>query len=179
MSKTKYISISEFAKRIGISRQKVNYAANNGKFEFKKINGKKVVEPKSAKKQWDANKTETASKKNPSGKSKHKEDKSAEPPRYLGLTTADAERQEKVYKARLSELKYNEQAGKLVDAELVKKEAFQSSRRARDAIMRIPMRMSHEFAAETDPHKLEIMLAKALQKALEDYIKKEGKNEFF
>ena len=175
MAPKKYVTLAEFARLINISYTQVKYAANKGKFKCKKRGRAKVVHPETAKKQWDANKTETASKKNPSGKSKHKEDKSAEPPRYLGLTTADAERQEKVYKARLSELKYNEQAGKLVDAELVKKEAFQSSRRARDAIMRIPMRMSHEFAAETDPHKLEIMLTKALQKALEDYIKKEGK----
>ena len=167
MGKGGYVTFSEFARLIGISRQRVNYAANRGKVKFKLVDGIKMVEPKTAQEEWELAKTLRKSR-NPSGKKKEKPKiVSAESPRYQGLTTADAERQEKLYKARLSELKYLEQAGDLVNIKNVKKQAFETARKVRDAVMSIPARVCHELAAETDPHILENQLAKELAQALE------------
>ena len=183
MPRGKLVTLLEFSRMIGISSRKVYAAANKGKFTFKMSNGAKVVDPKKAEKEWKANKSETALKKNPSGKKKvkgakvvivkkEKEKKEEGPPTYEGLTTADAERKEKVFKAKISELRYLEQAGSLVEIDKVEKKAFELARRTRDAVMSIPAKMSHELAVETNPHKLEIMLTKALQKTLQKLIGK-------
>lgn len=181
MGKGGLVTISEFARLLGISRQRVTYAANKGKLKTTKVNGVKMVDPKIGKKQWEANRSQIAGAKNPSGKKIKKETttyKYESPPKVDqdgDLTMAEAERREKVYKSQLSELKYLEQAGKLIEVEKVQRRAFELGRKVRDALMQIPTRFAHELAAETDPHKLEIMLTKELQKALEMLIIKKDR----
>ena len=117
--------------------------------------------------QWQKTIDKTASEKGKKKKKSLKEKaKEYQPKTFEGLTTQDAERQEKVYKARLAQLKYLEQSGELIKVDDVKKQAFETNRKVRDIIMSIPARFSHEFAAETDPHTLEIKLKKELTAAL-------------
>lgn len=168
MGKGAFLTFSEFAKLIGVSRQRVNYAASKGKIKFKIIENKKMVEPKSAKKDWQANNTPG---RNPSGQAKVKTIiKVKEVERFEGLTTADADRRERVYKAKLSELKYLEQAGNLIKADEVQREAFIIARKTRDAIMSLPAKIAHELAGETDPHRVEVLLNERLTKTLERLI---------
>ena len=172
MGKGPFVTISEFAKLIGVSRQRVNYAVNKSKIAHKIVNDVKMVEPKSARKQWAA---EHKKGNNKSGKGKDKVVKKIvvrEPKvqTFEGLTTADADRRERVYKAKLSELKYLEQAGELVKLDEIKREAFDIARKTRDSIMSLPAKLAHELAGETDPHKVEILLNDKLTKALERII---------
>lgn len=182
MGKGGLVTIAEFARLLGISRQRVTYAANKGKLKTTKVNGVRMVDPKIGMKQWEANRSLVAAAKNPSGKKATKKEgsffKYESPPKVDqdgDLTMAEAERREKVYKSQLSELKYLEQAGKLIEVDKVQRRAFELGRSVRDAIMQIPTRFAHELAAETDPHKLEIMLTKQLQKVLELLIIKQGR----
>ncbi len=136
------------------------------------------IEPQAGKKQWDetVSKRHSKSGKTPKKKGKKnqkdKKEKASkkepyEVPKFQGLTMADAERQDKVYKARLSEIKYQEQSGQLVNVKEVQKQAFDAARRTRDAILSLPARLAHELAVETDPHQLEVKLSRELTKTLE------------
>ena len=174
--KVKYITLAEFGKVIGVSRQRVHALAIKGKISIEIIDGIKKVNPTIAKKEYKATRDSTAAKKNPSGRKKmvkkitEEGAKKLKPKLYEGMTTADAERQDKVWKARLSQLKYLEQSGELIEVAKVKKQAYETARKVRDAIMSIPLRISHELAVETDPHKLEMKLNKELVDALDKLI---------
>ena len=169
MGRGKYLNYTEFAKLMGVTRRSVSYAAEKGRIKYKDINGSKMIHGQKGKKEWEQTIDKVASKKGK--KAKTKKSKVIEGPKtFEGLTTADADRQEKVYKARLSQLKYLEQAGKLVDVDKVQKRAFELGRQLRDAIMSLPPRLAHELAAETDPHKLEMKLHRELTEALDKFI---------
>lgn len=171
MAKSSLITLTEFAKILGVTQQRVSKAAKENKFNYTTEGRKKLVDPKKAKKQWDVNTSEL--KKNPSGKTKTKViEKPADVPKFQGLTTADADRKEKFYKANLAELKYQEQAGQLVRADEVERVAFETGRKVRDKILSISGRLAHELAAITDPHKLEVKLQKELTAALMELSKR-------
>lgn len=71
------------------------------------------------------------------------------------------------YDAKLKQLDYEQRAGILVKIEDVRVEAFSLARMVRDNVLNIPDRISHELAAELDPHKIHIMLTRALNEALD------------
>ena len=170
MAKTKLVTIPDFAKLLGVSHQRLYAAAKKGKFETKKIKGHKWVDPEKAKAQWEISKDKTAAKKNPSGLKGSKKPLFHAPPKVDSdgdMTHSEAERVEKVFRAKLAEMKYQEQAKELVSKSEVDKSAFDTARKTRNAILSIPARVAHELAAETDPHKLENRLTKELIKSLE------------
>lgn len=170
-SKVGLLSINKFGKLIGRTGTAVRFAIKRGRIQVQVIEGRKYIDPETAVRDWERNTDKIASQKALKNVGKKPGPKPQQipykPERYQGLTTADAERREKVYKSRLSELKYLEQAGELVNIKDVKKQAFEAARKVRDAIMNIPARLCHELAAETDPHVLENRLAKELAQALE------------
>ena len=167
--KNGFLTPTEFARLIGVTSNVVRYAIGKGRLKVKTINGTKLIEPEAGKQEWFENIDHVASAKGKKPKAK-KPGAKLEPYQaatYQGLTTSDAERREKVYKSKLSELKYLEQAGELVKVKDVEREAFECGRQTRDSVMSIPARFSHEFAVITNPHELEIRLTKELAKALE------------
>lgn len=173
------VSIAEFARQLKVSRSAVQYAIKKGRIDLQTVDGKKVINLATGKKQWASTLDKKASDK---AKSKGKKIivEEYEPPakfdKYGDMTTAEAERRDKVNRAKLSELKYKEQAKLLVEADKVKRRAFLLARKTRDAIMQVPARHSHELAVETDPHKLEVKLSKILEKAIQKLITEERKN---
>ncbi len=175
MSQDGYLTLTEFAKIVGVTRRAVAFAVSKGKLTTHTIDGKPMVEGPLAQKEWAHNIDHVASKKGKTPKKTQTDYKNPvedPPPKdgpdtFQGLTLADAERQDKVYKSRLSELKYLEQAGKLVELDKVQREAFELGRKTRDAIMGIPARVVHDWAAETDPHKLELKINQELINVLD------------
>lgn len=162
--KAKTVGVREFANILDLSQGAVAKAIHRGTISAKKVDGRWRIDPVKAKKEHEQNRDQIAAVKNPSGRKKPAE--VVELPTYKGLTLADAQRQEKVWNARIAQLKYEEQAGELTKADDIKKEAFETGRIVRDSIMQISPRMAHELAAETDPHKVEVMLTKEMNKAL-------------
>lgn len=196
-----FVKVSEFAKIIGVSSNRVHTRINQGKISSQLINRMKYVHAEDAKTQWTQTINPVDAAKNPSGlkKSKNvskntkKKSKKTKKDNELSkrrivpaapkvdsegfMTVAEAERRDKVNKARLSELKYQEQAKELIKVDKVRKRAFELARKTRDAVMGVPTRFAHELAAETDPHALEIKLTKILQKTLETLIKDSEKHD--
>lgn len=64
------------------------------------------------------------------------------------------------FAAKRAELEFEKSAGKLIDAETVKRQIFELGRKARDRILAIPDRVSAMVAAEVEPAKVHAILAK-------------------
>ena len=76
----------------------------------------------------------------------------------------------------MAKLTYEERVGQLVSVEEVKLGAFNMARKLRNRILQIPMRISAQLAAETDPHIVEDMLNAELSGALEE-LSQEGSEQ--
>jgi phage terminase Nu1 subunit (DNA packaging protein) len=76
------------------------------------------------------------------------------------------------FKAENERLKFEEQLGKLVDAEDVRRESFQIARITRDAMLSIPDRISAQLCGITDPVAMHATLTKELNGALDQLVKK-------
>lgn len=75
-----------------------------------------------------------------------------------------------LYEAKLKKLDYEKKAGKLVDADQVKKEQFKLARMVRDRILNIPNRISDQLSALTDSHAIHLFLTKEITDALQDLV---------
>ncbi len=83
-------------------------------------------------------------------------------PSFLDVRTTS-----ETWKGELMRLRYMQTAGELVSAARARELFFRFARNARDKILAIPVRVSHDFAAEEDPIKVERRLKKELERALE------------
>jgi phage terminase Nu1 subunit (DNA packaging protein) len=80
-----------------------------------------------------------------------------------GSLWAAKERSERA-RAELMELELAEKQGRLVDADVVRRETMAKARIARDALMSLPTRVSAELAAETDAGKVHDRLSVEIRK---------------
>lgn len=71
-----------------------------------------------------------------------------------------------VLRAKKLRLEYDLAVGKVVNAELQRKLAFDVAREARDTILAVPARVAITCAAETDAKKIEALLTVELKSAL-------------
>lgn len=170
----KLLTVAQFAAELGVSTQSVNAAIQKGRIKAIKKEGKpRVIDAIEGKAQWDKAKTEKAKAKAAKKKKEKEPPKKVEPEKFEGLTLYSAELREKVAKMKLQELKADEQAGRLVSREEVERDAFSIARKVRDKLFNMPLRLAHEFAAETSPHQCEILLQRELVKVLEELTKVE------
>lgn len=72
------------------------------------------------------------------------------------------------YKAALLKIELDRATGKLLDADDVRKAAFDKGRQVRDAILNIPDRISAILAAECSQSRVTAILDKELKQALEE-----------
>jgi hypothetical protein len=84
---------------------------------------------------------------------------------YIRAKTA-----EKIYKAKLVELAYKKQAGKLVEQESVRREAFTKGRKLRDILLASSKKIAPFVAAESSPEKCETLLDEAFKKIIVKYL---------
>lgn len=82
-----------------------------------------------------------------------------------GYTAARAMRE--AFAAKTAKLEYERLAGKLVDVDTVRREAFEVGRRVRDAILSLPDRLSPILAGLTDVNDIHRVLTTELRAALE------------
>ena len=73
-----------------------------------------------------------------------------------------------VYGAKLKQLEYEERAGTLVSAQVVRDALFRKVRIARDNLFAIPARLSAQLAAETDESAIRLLLMVELRRACEE-----------
>lgn len=70
------------------------------------------------------------------------------------------------FKAAAAEVSYRKEIGELVEAARVRREAFESARALREAILSVPDRLASELAAETDPNRVHARITEELAIAL-------------
>ena len=78
----------------------------------------------------------------------------------------EAQKLDREYQAALRKLAYQEKAGELVSKAQIEKEAFDTARRVRDALMSIPGRISAQLAAMDDRDQIHTMLTKEIRQTL-------------
>jgi len=168
MAESKLVSIQEFAVIMKVSRRAVQKAISEGRISASRDGNKWFLNPIEAKKQWLENTSLVAARR--SNKNIGQDDSDNDVDK---ISIGEAERREKVFKSKMAELKFHEAKNLLIPKEKVQKSAFNLARKVRDAMLNIPNRISHEVAAEVDPFKVEQILLKEINQALESLVTKE------
>ena len=88
-------------------------------------------------------------------------------PSMAGGTWHQARTADKVYQARLRRLEFEKAQGKLIDADVIRKELVDANRALRDGLLAIGPRLAPILAAEMDQKKIEAMLVKEIRRELE------------
>lgn len=155
-----WLTMRQYADRIGVETNVVSRRITAGKIPFEVVEGVRcvnlqIVDPLFGMAQH--NKT------NENNALVDGDDDSVIP---INTSRAEAERLEKIFKARRQSLEVDKAKGKLVDVEQVVKRVFELTRRTRDAMRAIPDRICYELASEVDPHKCQIILTREVMLAL-------------
>jgi hypothetical protein len=85
-----------------------------------------------------------------------------------GATFASVRVNREVWAGHLAELRYRQVAGELVSAARVRELFFRAFRNVRDGLLSLPVRVSHDLAAETSPARVEERLTKEFETVLQD-----------
>lgn len=163
-------SVESFAVLVGVARNQIERMIAAGAFTVEEINGQYFLPAKTAFDEFNAARLKKAARIRTEEGGRKRNGSKVE----AHETIFDAETKEKVFKAKLTEIKYLEQAGRLVDADEVGRRAFERGRKTRDAILLVPSRFAAELAVITDPHEIEVFLTRELIKALDKIVAEES-----
>lgn len=150
---------------VGVSNTAISKAINTGRLVdslvFDPVTQEVLgIDPETGVEEWERNNPRTVSKKVAKLNAK-------DIPLPQGISYADARAVRENYQARLAKLNYEEKLGRLVEAEQVKKQAFDLARTLRNSLLVVPDRISHELAAETDSNRVHLKLTQAIIEVLE------------
>jgi hypothetical protein len=153
------VSQAEFARRIGVSRQRVGALVRKGLLSLTK--GKKLDYARAleALRKADDPAQDKARVLDPDRAGVAKSP--AGTPSY-----GDAKTMREIYMARMAKLKYEEAKKSLVPARQVDDDAFEQARIVRDAMLAIPSRLRERLAAEDSPELCHQMLEAEIELAL-------------
>ena len=160
----KLISQYAYAKLKKVSKQRIHDLVKLGKITL--VKGK--IDPDLADKQWAAIHDPRWHDQSKAGVDEDEKPKGGE-----GESRGDALRRLDIAKANLEEMKEAQLRGELVNALAVKTTLFQLGATVRDALMRIPKRIAPDLAAETDNHKVRMMLEDEIMLALSKLVETE------
>lgn len=153
------LSINAYAKHRGVHLKTVQQAIAEGRIE-KDANGK--IDQEKADYDWEMN-TDPAKQNNVKNKKNAEFSGEIKGPSYQQSRAV-----REAYQAKLAKLEYEEKAEKLVDAEQVKREAFEEGRRIRDALLSIPARISSQLLTAKSAFDVEQILTEELTLALKN-----------
>lgn len=158
------ISVTEYANRRGVSRAAVIQAILNKRIvqSVTKVGRKYEINADLADQEWAAN---TALDRGEHNNRKMLADAGVEGD-TANYAASRAKRES--YEAELARLKFEQQAGTLVEAEAVKKEAFKIARTIRDGMLNIPDRVSAELVGQEDSFVIHRRLLEEIRKVLEN-----------
>lgn len=162
------ISPSEYARRRGCSHVAVGKAISKGRITtVLGANGRKMIDPVVADIQWSRNT-------DPDQAARANAPKGGASPAVGGSGDGDgsaywgARTRRETAEASMSEMKLRQLAGELVERKRVEAAAAAAGRMVRDAIMNVPVKISPELAAMTDPFEIERRLQAALRQVMDD-----------
>lgn len=144
------VSVSALARSLGVSHTAVQKAVKSGRLREclgRDRRGVFVADVKLARKEWKAGATK--------------------PGKAASSRLVDVQVKVATERARVLRLEADLKAGKLLDAEEVKRDVFEAARVTRDNVMNVPDRVAAELAAESDPARVHARLGDELEKALE------------
>jgi hypothetical protein len=149
----KFVTCTEFAKLMKVTPRAVQIAIGQGRLRAEKNNGTFRIDPVVGRADWLSNTL-----------SQSKVVKGSKTPG--DMSTADVERIEKFWKAKLAELKYREATKELVDVERVKRDAFETGRKIRDGMLSIPSRISSEVLGKRNQFEIEKVMTREIMEVL-------------
>lgn len=166
------ISIPDFAKLVGVSRQAIYKAIREGRISDGLTEDRKRLIKDVAMVEYRGN---TDPSKQGRLKQEAHDKQSAYKPSASDTqppapTTADfntAKKHDMVYRAKIRELEYKEKLGKLVDKDAVYRELFNAGKELRTALMAIPDRCIDDVLACMSRNEAHSFLYKAISEALE------------
>lgn len=145
------ISLRALARRIGVSPEAVSKGRRTGRLSRSIGTTKKgqpvVMDPDLAVREWHENATKPS-------------------PRGSTVALADEQRLLVAARRRKLELETMVAEGRLIDRNVVVKEAFEAERIVREAMLNLPARLAGELAAESDPGRVHLRLDAAIRDAL-------------
>lgn len=161
------ISYREYSRRRGVSAQAVSKAVKTGRISaHTDKKGKKYINPAEADVQWEQNTDKASQRKKLSPVAAETEVDTSE--KLQGPSYARSRAIREAYQAKIAKITYEEMAGKLVDAGLVKLEAYNIAKTVRESLLAIPDRLAAILAAEADEHQVHVLLTDEINKALEE-----------
>lgn len=163
------ITLTEYAKRKGVSAEAVSKAVRVGRLSKSVVftkGGRPRVIPDIADQEWIAT-TDPSQQRVPAVPPPRPDpEPTGNEPKTATFQQARTLRE--AYMARLAKLEFEEKSGRLVAADAVKNEAFRVARIVRDNLLNIPDRVAGELANETNQFKVHQRLTQEIRRALED-----------
>lgn len=174
------LSLRAFAKRLGVSDKAIRKGIAAGRLEgavgVTAAGQPYIADPDLAERLWTSTTRTGAGVRTPdadgSARSARSASGSASSPRSRPaagnlVSLADAQRAATEERARKLRLENDAREGRLVPIEQVRREAFESSRTVRDALLTVPDRLAGDLAADTDPAVIWRKLDAAIRQGLE------------
>lgn len=169
----------EYAAHRGVDPSAVTKAIRDGRISVVVVNGKELIDPAIADVEWKKNTNEAYMNEQENRKrnkipetvddleTQEGELKSPgnKPPSY-----SDSRAYREALNVKMKHLEYLQKTGRLVDADEVKREQFNSMRALRDTLLTIPDRIHAQACAITDPQTMHAFLTKEIVKTLESYV---------
>ena len=160
MARKKYVGYREYAKIKGVALSSVQTAIKAGRIDTAVVKGIKKIDWKLANKQWEEN---TSTDKSPYTIPDNQ--------KMRGPTFQQSRAIREAYQARLAKLDYEQKIEKLIDADIVKRQAFELGRRIRDAFLNIPARISNELLSAEESFDIEQILNREFDEVLKNLVK--------
>lgn len=157
------ISQSEFARRLGVSRQYIYKLVKNGK--IKRVDGKIDFEEssKALENLSDPTRTKPSKKDDDEPPSNTTPPKAGQPP-----TFGEAKTMREVYAARLAKLRYEQESGSLVNRKDVEDRARDIAASVKINLMSLPSKLMEELAVISDPREINNILDKEIRMLLSE-----------
>ena len=163
------VSQSELARRIGVTRQRINALVKKGRLivgEDKKLGVEESLEALRV--------TDDPSQATRMSLGKVEPDKEDESEVRALIakgktpTYGDAKTMREIYLARMAKLRYDEARGIVVERNKVESEAFALGRVVRDSLMVIPSRLREVLSATDDPKEVHRLLERELTSVIKE-----------
>jgi hypothetical protein len=98
----------------------------------------------------------------------------SDPAKADELSYTEARTLREVYEAKLKQLEYEHQIGKMVIADDLKAGIYTAAKLTREALLNIPSRVSSQIAIETDSNRIHTLLTTEIHQALAELTRANG-----
>lgn len=158
-------TLADLARRLHVSRPAVTQGVRRGRFPRSVVHDATgrpaVVDMDLAEHEWRATTKRLSNGRPPSTNT------TGAVPLGTTITLTEAQRQVAIERARQLKIANDIRQGQLIDANQAAKDAFESARVLREAVLNLPARLAPELAAETDATRIFTRLDAELRQALE------------